>query len=181
MAYSEIFSDLSAHFIKGMMVHDQMANYYDFLSLKGYKRCHEYHFKKESCSYRKLNRFFINHYNKLIMEKSVSDPNIIPESWYRYSRDEIDVQTKKNAVKNGLEQWIRWETETLTKLQQAQLDLYDDGEVASALFINKFIKNVECELKDAKKKQIELAAVEYDMSYILGEQKRIHDEYKSML
>ena len=153
MAYSEIFSDLSAHFIKGMMVHDQMANYYDFLSLKGYKRCHEYHFKKESCSYRKLNRFFINHYNKLIMEKSVSDPNIIPESWYRYSRDEIDVQTKKNAVKNGLEQWIRWETETLTKLQQAQLDLYDDGEVASALFINKFIKNVECELKDAKKKQ----------------------------
>ena len=181
MNYSEIFSDLSAHFIKGMMVHDQLANYYDFLSLRGYKRCHEYHFKKESCSYRKLNRFFINHYNKLIMEKSVSDPNIIPESWYRYSRDEIDVQTKKNAIKNGLEQWIRWETETLTKLQQAQLDLYDDGEVASALFINKFIKNVECELKHAKRKQIELAAVEYDMSYILGEQKRIHDEYKSML
>ena len=181
MVYSEIFSDLSAHFIKGMMVHDQMADYYDFLSLRGYKRCHEYHFKKESCNYRKLHRFYLNHYNKLVLEKSVSDPKIIPESWFRYSREEVDVQTKKDAVRDGVAKWIKWETETLNKLKQAQLDLYDEGEVASALFINKFIKDVERELKYAKRKQIELATVDYDMPYILEEQKRIHDKYKAML
>ena len=181
MTYNEIFSDLSAHFIKGMMVHDQMANYYDFLSLRGYKRCHEYQFKKDSCNYRKLHRYFLNHYDRLIMDKSVSDPKIIPESWYRYTREDIDVQAKKNAVKSGVEQWVKWETETLKKLQDFQLDLYDEGEVASALFINKFIRDVEKELKCAKRKHLELSAVEYDLEYIYAEQKEIHDKYKSML
>lgn len=181
MAYSDIFSELSAHFIKGMMVHDQMANYYDFLSLRGYKRYHEYQFKHDSCNYRKLNRFYINHYNKLIAEKPVSDPNIIPETWYRYSREDVDPATKKTVIKAGISEWIRWETATLAKLQQAQLDLYDDGEVASAMLINKFIKDVEKELKCAKRTQLDLTAVDYDMCYILDMQKPIHDKYKSML
>lgn len=181
MAYSDIFSELSAHFIKGMMFHDQMANYYDFLSLRGYKRYHEYQFKCDSCNYRKLNRFYLNHYNKLIAEKPVSDPNVIPESWYRYTREDVDPETKKTAIKNAVSEWIRWETTTLAKLQQAHLDLYDDGEVASAMLIGKFIKDVQKELKCAKRMQLDLNVVDYDMCYILDKQKHIHDKYKAML
>lgn len=181
MAYSDIFSDLSAHFVKGMMTHSQLANYYDFLSLRGYKRFHEYQFKCDSCSYRKLNRFYINHYNKMIVEKPVSDPNIIPESWYRYSREDVDAETKKTAIRSGIAEWIRWETNTLTKLQQAHLDLYDDGEVASAMFLEEFIDGVQKELKYAKRMQIDLSAVDYDLCYVLERQKKIHDKYKSML
>ena len=40
MTVDEIFSKLSGHMIKGLMIHDQMSDYYDFLSLRGYKRCH---------------------------------------------------------------------------------------------------------------------------------------------
>ena len=181
MAYSDIFNDLSAHFIRGMMVHDSLATYYDFLSMRGFKRYHEYQFKCDSCNYRKLNRFYVNHYNKMITEKSVGDPNIIPESWYRYSREDVDVETKKTAVKNGMAEWIRWETATLAKLQQAHLDLYDDGEVASAMLISKFIKDVEKELKCAKRMYLDLTAVNFDMPYILDKQKSIHDKYKKML
>ena len=181
MAYSDIFSDLSAHFIKGMMTHDQLATYYDFLSLRGYKRYHEFQFKCDSCNYRKLNRFYINHYNKMIIEKPVSDPKVIPESWYRYSREDVDTETKKTAIKNGISEWIKWETATLSKLQQAHLELYDDGEVASAMFINKFIKDVQQELKCAKRMYLDLFAVDFDMVYILEQQTKIHDKYKKML
>ena len=181
MSYIDIFSDLSAHFVRGMMTHSQLATYYDFLSLRGFKRYHEFQFKHDSCCYRKLSRFYVNHYNKMIMEKSVSDPNIIPESWYRYSREDVDPETKKTAIKNGMSEWIKWETATLTKLQQSQLDLYDDGEVASAMFINKFIKDVEKELKCAKRMYLDLFAVDFDMVYILEQQTKIHDKYKKML
>ena len=34
MTLEEIFSELAAHAIEGMMVHDQMATYYCFLSFK---------------------------------------------------------------------------------------------------------------------------------------------------
>lgn len=61
---------------------------------------------------RTVNRYFINHHNKLIPKLEVSDPEIIPSSWYKYSRQDVDNGTKKNAVKNGLTLWREWETET---------------------------------------------------------------------
>lgn len=181
MTVSEIFSALSAHFIKGLMIHDQLADYYDFLSLRGYKRCHEYHFKKETCSYRKLHRYYLNQCDRLIPEQRVDNPNVIPETWYRYAREDVDVQTKKDAVKSGVAKWVDWEEDTLDKLQKAYADLYDIGEPSCAIFIEGFIKDVEQELKYAKRKQIELEDVEYSLPYILDEQKRIHDTYKRML
>lgn len=59
MTVEEIFSKISAHMIEGMMFHEQMCNYYDFLGLHGYKRCHEYHYLCETIEHRKLERFYI--------------------------------------------------------------------------------------------------------------------------
>ena len=78
-------------------------------------------------------------------------------------------------------EWIKWETATLSKLQQAHLDLFDDGEVASAMFIGDFIKDVEKELRCAKRMYLDLSAVDFDLAYILDKQKSIHDKYKKML
>ena len=80
MTVEEIFSELSAHMIQGLMVHDQMAAYYSFLTLKGYCRCHAYHYLKESDNYMKLNHYYHKHHDKLIKEKAVTDPKIIPKS-----------------------------------------------------------------------------------------------------
>ena len=44
MTIEEIFSELAAHAIEGMMVHDQMMSYYCFLNLKTYAKCHEDHY-----------------------------------------------------------------------------------------------------------------------------------------
>ena len=35
MTVEQIYSELAAHKIKGMMMHENLANYYDFLSLRG--------------------------------------------------------------------------------------------------------------------------------------------------
>ena len=47
MTIDEVFSKLAKHQITGTMVHESFANYYDFLGLKEYKKCHEEHFKRE--------------------------------------------------------------------------------------------------------------------------------------
>ena len=181
MTIEDIFSEISAHFIQGLMFHDQMANYYDFLQLRGYKRCHEYHFKTESCNYRKLNRYYLNHYNKLIPEKRVEDPKAIPDNWYMYSRSDVDIQTKKNAIKSGVAKWVSWEKDTKEMLEDFYCEMLELNEISSALFLQEFIKDVDRELKYAERKQLDLASVDYDMTYILGEQKRLHNKYKSML
>ena len=181
MTVEEIFRDLSAHMVKGVMIHEQLADYYDFLNLHGYKRCHEYHSKCEMKYMRKLHRYFINHYNKLIEENPIENPDVIPSSWYRYKRDEVDVNTKRNAVKAGIEKWVAWETETKTLYEQAYIDLLDLGEVAAAKKIACYVCAVDRELKWAQRKHINLVTADYSISYILGEQDYLHDWYKDKM
>ena len=178
MTVDEIFSKLSGHMIKGLMIHDQMSDYYDFLSLRGYKRCHEYHYKKEMCGYRKLHRYFINHYGKLIEEERIEDPEAIPSSWYRYTRKEVDANTKRSAVRAGIDKWVSWEKETKDLYQMAYRELMAINEEAAALLIEEFIRDVDCELKYAERKSLDLESVDYNLAYIIGEQTRLHDKYK---
>ena len=74
----DIFSDLAAHMIKGLMVHDQMASYYDFLNLSTYATRHELHYEQENKSYFCLKHYYLKHHKKLIKEQKIENPEIIP-------------------------------------------------------------------------------------------------------
>lgn len=173
----EVFEKLSAHFIKGMMFHDQMANYYDFLNLRGYKRCHEYQFYRDSIAYRKINRYYINHHSKLIPESEIDDPALIPDSWVRYKREEVDASTKRTAVETGIRKYVEWEKETKEALESSIKTLTDDGYIADACFLKEFLADVDKELKCVMRWMISLKDANYDISYIMGQQDCKHDYY----
>ena len=177
----EIFKALASHYIKGMMVHDKLATYYDFLCLRGYKRCHEYQFYKDTLAYRSIQRYYINIYGRLIPDERIDEPMIIPDSWYRYIREDVDGNTKKNAVETGMKKWVEWEQETKSKLEDAVTTLHKNGNVSDALFVNKLLKDVCHELKCAERCIINLASSNYDMVHIIEEQTAIHDYYKAKM
>lgn len=143
----------------------------------GYKRMHEYHMYREMKSMRKLHRYFINHFNKLIEEEIIENPDVIPSSWYRYTRQEVDTNAKRNAVKSGIERWVAWETETKDLYEKMYNELVSIGEVAAAKKVTCLIYDVDCELKWAQRKHIDLLATDYSIPYIMGQQDRLHDWY----
>ena len=181
MTVDEIFKDLSKHMIKGLMVHEQMANYYDFLGLGGYKRCHEYHYMKETCSYRSLCRYYINHFNKLIPDSEIENPKIIPDSWYNYTRQDVDPSTKKNAVKNGLVTWYEWERDTKILYEKMYKELMNIGEVAAASKVHCFLMDTDDELKKVERYMLDKMATNYDINGIIAEQKNKHTKYKKKM
>ena len=181
MTVEEIFKTLSSHMVKGVMIHEQMSDYYDFLNLHGYKRCHEYHAKCEMKYMRKLHRYFLNHFNKLIEEEEIENPKIIPETWYKYKRQEVDISTKRNAVKDGIEKWVAWEKETKDLYERMYVELIDIGEIAASEKIACFVRDVDKELKWAERHHINLVSADYNMSYILGLQDHWHDWYKKRM
>ena len=181
MTCEEIFTKLSGHMIKGLMVHEQLANYYDFLGLDGYRECHEYHFLKESLEYRKLCRYYVNHYNKLIPETEFENPEVIPESWYRYERKDVDISTKKNAIKQGLEMWVEWESESKRLYEDMYKEMMANGSVASAKFLSEYIADVDEELQTAVGYWISKESMGYDMSVIVSEQKDKLKKYKDKI
>ena len=101
MTVSEIFNAISNHQIEGIMLHGQMADYFDFLSLHGFKRMQEYHYLDESTCMRSVHRYYINHYGKLLPGGHPAGPSLIPASWGNYTRQEVDASTKRRAIRDG--------------------------------------------------------------------------------
>ena len=181
MTVGEIFSKLSEHMVEGLMIHSQMSDYYGFLDLEGYQQCHLYHFYCESAGYKKLNEYYLSYYNKLILEKPISNPHIIPETWYNFSKYDVNAATRKNAIQVGMEKWIAWEKETKTLYEQMYQELIKINEIASALEIGKYINDVSEELCYAEEKLIKLKAIDFDISIIVDNQEDISNQYKEKI
>ena len=56
MTAEEVFTGISAHMIVGIMIHKELADYYDFMSLAKYEKIQSKQYISESKSVRKLNR-----------------------------------------------------------------------------------------------------------------------------
>jgi hypothetical protein len=160
------------------MTHEELANYFDFLDLHGYKRMHEYHYLEESASMRTVCRYFINHYSMLIPKGEVDKPDIIPTAWYTHVRTDVDASTRKKAVMTAFDKWKAWETETKRLYEDMYVEACDIKEIAAALKIKQLICDVDQELKYVERKCVELKAVDYNAEYIYQEQDYLHKEYE---
>lgn len=179
MEIHEIFKELSTHSLIGSMVHDSYSHYFNFLNLKGYKRMEEYRSKEELKNYRRIHRYYISHYNKLIPEEKFEAPKVIPDDWYKHSKNEVDTNTKRNAVKTAFTKWVEWEKGTKDLYQKMYKELVDLGEVDSSLKVGSMIKDVSAELERAESMLINLQSVDFAMDCILDVQQQLHDEFKT--
>lgn len=78
MPVIDVFAKVSDRLIDGMMMHEQMADYYNFLGLDGFKRLHEYHSLCETISMRRIHRYFIDHCNRLLPVANTKHIDAIP-------------------------------------------------------------------------------------------------------
>ena len=181
MTMEEIFSKIAMHMIKGIMFHEQVANCYGFLSLEGYKECHEYHYYSEIINYRHLYHYSLDHCHKLIKLGEIEDPAIISSNWYKYTKTDVDVNTKRTAIRDLMKSWIEWERETKQLLENCYKELYELGEIAAAIKISCFIKDVCNELQHAEEKRIKLETIGYDINTIIQEQHDLYEKYKTKI
>ena len=177
MTVEEIFSQISKHMIEGVMIHAQMADYYSFLGLKGYSKCHEYHFISENSNFRKLSWYYLKHFNKLIPEMPNNNPNVIPTAWFKYKRQEVDTSTRKTAIQGGIEKWVNWEYNTKMFYQNMYKELINLNEIAAACEIKKYIMDVDEELAHAQQKHLEDKSIDYDIFDIMAKQEDIYKKY----
>lgn len=181
MTAEEIFSLISAHMVEGLMFHAQMADYYCFLGLKGYSKCHEYHYLSESCNFRKLSKYYLKHYNKLIASKTTTDPKAIPDSWFKYTRQDVDINTRKSSIQAGQERWVKWENDTKIYYSKMYQELMVIGDVAGAMELKKYIEDVDDELAEAKQRHLETKAIDFNISDIMNVQEELYKKYSKKM
>ena len=178
MSIEDVFANLGKHMVEGLMVHSKLADYYGFLGLEGYCICHEYHYYSENSNYRKLSNYYLHHYGKIINEMPFENPNIIPDTWKNHKRFDVSVSTRKVAIQTGMEKWVTWEKNTKRLYESMYNELVQVGDIAGAILVGEFIKDVDYELAEAEQMWIEKGAMEYSVNDIMMEQKDIEKTYR---
>ena len=107
MGIGDIFAKLKRRALEGMVFHDEMVRYYSFLNCD-HRRLHEEQYREETKGYRKLCDYYMSRYNELIPVEPMDRPNVIPDSWYRYTRQDVDDGTRRNAIRSGIAMWVDW-------------------------------------------------------------------------
>lgn len=181
MTVDEIFNKIASHMIEGIMYHDEFAKAFDFLGLWGYARCQDYHHLEEESSYRCLSHYYAKHYFKLLQPEEVHKPEVIPQSWFKYTTQDVDPGTKKTAIRDLMNKWIAWEKSTKELYQVMRQELTTMGEIAASLYIDECIKDVTKELRHAQRKSICLETIGYDLITIMSEQEELYNKYTKKL
>ena len=174
---AEIFQKINARQIIALMFHDEMADFFDFLGLMGFKRMHEYQYLKESAEHRCIKRYYINHHNKLLEGLSIGDPDVIPDNWYNYTRFDVSMQVRKNAIETAFDQYKSWEDDTKEFYSRCAQKLMDMGFVADFNKVNSLISDVDMELKHLDRLIIEMKSCGYNEVYIVTMQDELHQKY----
>lgn len=180
MTVDEIFSKIAFHMIEGMMVHDEIANAYDFLGLYGFSKYHAYHHLEETKAYMCLQHYYSVHFHKLLNIDKIPQPDIIPQTWYKYSTNDVDTNTKRQAVQMLVRKWVEWETATKKLYEEMYSELLDLNEIAAAEEIKCYILCVVDELKHAEKKLVKLETIEYNIGTIISWQQPMYKKYKKL-
>lgn len=66
-----LYSELINRMKQGVEMHEQLADYYGFLNLSGYQKCHEYQMLCELLTYRKAKDMYMREYNQLVQPASM--------------------------------------------------------------------------------------------------------------
>lgn len=168
MTVEEVFSKLVAHMREGVNFHRDMTDAYDFLGLERLRKCHNHHMKEEMNGCRKLVHYYLRHYHRLLQVQQ-EQQEVIPAQWYKYSSQDVDVNTRRNALKDLMKKWIDWEKETKKIYQEMWNELTNIGEIAAANYVNKFVDDVSEELSAAQQELLEYEITNYDMVFVVGE------------
>ena len=181
MKINELYTEVSNHLLQGIMNHEQLSNFYDYLGLTGYAKCHEYHYLSESCNYRKLQKWYIDMYDKVIPESKIENESIIPNTWYTEIKQNTTFENRQDYIKFGFEFWINWEESTKKLFERACRDCLDMGELSSIFIFAELLNDVNAELKEAKKNEMERIATDFDINEIVEEQKSFEKKYKKLI
>lgn len=159
------------------MLHSQLAEYFGFLNLCGYQRQQECQAMSEFYEHQKTALHFVSRFNRLLPEAEAKDPEIIPDDWRGYTRQQVNAGTKRKAVRDAFSRWHSWEIETKKLYEQAYAELHELGEVAAACEVKRLVESVSCELERVESQRINLECLDYDLAAICSEQDRLLARY----
>lgn len=174
----EAYGLLDEQMCKALDFHSQLADYFCFLGLQGFKRMAEFQFMKECAEMRKMHRRYIDHHGKILPVKDVRKSSFIPQSWSQYTTKDIDDSMLSKFTKLALESWHEWEKEGKEIYEDICDMLMDAGLHSDSEYVKDLLEGAEKECKKVMRLIEKLNGTGYDVTSVHGMQDKYHEKYK---
>lgn len=175
-----VYNTINEHMCKAVAFHEQLADYFCFLGLEGYKKMLEYQYMMECAEKRDLHKRYVEVHQKILPVKQVEIPKFIPSEWSRYTTEDIDDTVISKFVRAALKEWKNWEEQT-KELYEEQCDILTRANLVSDCeYVKELILDVEKEIKKVTKLIEKLNGTGYDATMIHGMQDKYQKTYKKM-
>lgn len=173
----DVYDTINTRQITALMFHDNMADLFNFLGLKGFEKMHEYQYLEESIGHRATKRHFIDRHGKLLPESHIESVEVIPSDWEQYTRMEVTPSVRKQYVQKALSMYKEWEQGTKDLYEACAGYLMDCHKADDFEWVSELVEDVSEELMCLEQLCVELSAVGYDCIYIMSIQGELCDKY----
>lgn len=174
----EAYEMLDEQMCRALSFHSQLADYFCFLGLQGFKRMAEYQYMKECAEMRKLHRRYIDNHGRVLKTKNITKPNIIPSGWSQYTTKDISDNVMPKFAKQGLEDWYEWEKAAKEVYEDVCDMLMNAGLHADCEYVKELLEDAEKECKKVMRLMERLNGTGYDVTAVHGMQDKLHEKYK---
>ena len=174
----DVYLKIDERMCKALNFHEQLADYFCFLGLQGFKRMCEYQYMKECAEKRKIHKRYIDIHHKILPTVGCSGVNIIPKEWERHTTHDIDDSVIPKYTKMALKTYYEWETETKDLYKEFCNKLLQMGEHSDYEFLKEIVLDVEKEIKKIMRLYENLNGTGYDVNAIQSVQDKYHEKYK---
>lgn len=177
MSIEAVFSNICGRLNKAVKFHCQMIEYFEFLGLKGFSEIHKYQLFSEKAELVKTKEYYIENYNLILNDNTNDSSKYIPDNWVGVTRFDLEGGQKALYVKEALETWAEWESESKKFYENRYCDAYDLHEVDACRYIAELIADVSNEVKRADELIIRLKGTSWDCARIDEMQDKLYKEY----
>lgn len=174
----DVYLKVDERMCKALNFHEQLADYFCFLGLQGFKRMCEYQYMKECAEKRKVHKRYIDMHHKILPTVGCTGMNIIPKEWERHTTHDIDDSVIPKYTKTALKTYYDWEVETKEIYKELCNKLLQMGEHSDYEFLKELVLDVEKEIKKIMRLYENLNGTGYDVNAIQSMQDKYHEKYK---
>lgn len=165
----QVFIKIVSHVISGIMMHQDLANYFAFLGLHKYEAEQRKHYREESKLLDKIHSHYISTYCKLLPSTKVDIPKYIPDTMFNHVTEDLGTNDVRQAVKTIFKTWVDWEEETKQLFEDSYIKLLNSSAVCSSMFLKSMVKDVNEELAEARRVWLTSKFTNFDIVKIMEE------------
>ena len=166
--------------LENLMIHDEMANFFNFLNLQGYKRWHENEHLENITKNRLINRFIISKGYLPLNVQNTEQFNIIPAEWHTHNMTEVSGKYTLEVTKQSFKDYLERMLFSKNATEEIAVHFSKHGDLATYKFLSDMVEHFDKDIKYLTRYVSCLNKAE-SVDYIMEKQDKMHDEFRDEL